>query len=47
MAEKIIELCLNPQRRRKQVRAAFNANEKVASPVMVKRFQDTIINLLK
>lgn len=46
LAAKITELCLNPDRRKNQVQAAFEANAKVAGPVMAKRFQDTIVNLL-
>jgi glycosyltransferase involved in cell wall biosynthesis len=46
MAEKIAELCLNPDQRREQSRAAYKANAKVAGPVMAKRFQDMIMNLI-
>jgi glycosyltransferase involved in cell wall biosynthesis len=47
LAEKIVALCRDPQRRQKQVQSAYEANEKVAGPVMAKRFQDTILHLLK
>ncbi|MHC4525801.1 MAG: glycosyltransferase, partial [Planctomycetota bacterium] len=46
IAEKIAELCLNPDQRREQSRAAYKANAKVAGPVMAKRFQDMIMNLI-
>jgi glycosyltransferase involved in cell wall biosynthesis len=46
IAEKIAELCLNPDQRRRQTRAAHKANAKVAGPVMAKRFQDMIMNLI-
>jgi glycosyltransferase involved in cell wall biosynthesis/GT2 family glycosyltransferase len=47
LADKIVELCLNPALRRKHVRAAFAANAKVAGPVMAKRFGDMIRRLLE
>ena len=47
LAEKIVELCLNPEQRKRQVQAAFEANAKVAGPVMAKRFKDAIFTLLK
>jgi glycosyltransferase involved in cell wall biosynthesis len=47
LADKIVELCLNPDLRRKKVQAAYQANANVAGPVMTKRFCDMIHSLLK
>ena len=47
LADKIVELCQNPDLRRKHAQAAYYANEKVAGPVMAKRFCGMINNLLK
>jgi glycosyltransferase involved in cell wall biosynthesis len=47
LADKIVELCLNPDLRRKKVQTAYQANANVAGPVMTKRFCDMIHSLLK
>jgi glycosyltransferase involved in cell wall biosynthesis/GT2 family glycosyltransferase len=47
LAEKIIDLCLHPNHRKKQVQAAFEVNAKVAGPVMAERFKEAIFALLK
>jgi glycosyltransferase involved in cell wall biosynthesis len=47
LADKIVELCQDPEQRKKKVQAAYLANEKVAGPVMAKRFCETIGSLIK
>jgi glycosyltransferase involved in cell wall biosynthesis len=47
LADKIVELCLNPKLRTKKVQAAYQANARVAGPVMAKRFCDMVGSLLK
>lgn len=47
LADKIVQLCLNPDLRKQKVQAAFKANEKVSGPVMARRFCGVIEGLLK
>ncbi|MHC4962493.1 MAG: glycosyltransferase, partial [Planctomycetota bacterium] len=47
LADKIVELCYDPELRKNRVHAAYQANEKVAGPVMAKRFIDMVEDLLK
>ena len=47
LADKIADLCSDPELRKNRLQAAYQANEKVAGPVMAKRFIDMIESLLE